>query len=104
MSEQGESRSPHGQQAFLAAVLENVEDGIVACDAAGVLTLFNRAAREFHGLPAAPLPPSRWAEYYDLYAADGRTLMSEEDVPLARALRGEFVTDAEMIIAPKGRP
>jgi PAS domain S-box-containing protein len=92
----------HEQRAFLAAVLENVGDGIVACDARGVLTLFNRAAREFHGLPAEPISSGLWAEYYDLYLPDGRTRMREEDVPLFRALKGEFVTDAEMVIAPKG--
>jgi PAS domain S-box-containing protein len=76
----------------------------VACDAAGVLTLFNRAAREFHGLPPAPIPSREWAEYYDLYLPDGRTQMREEDVPLARALKGETVANCEMVIAPKGGP
>lgn len=36
---------------FLGAVLESLEEGVVACDADGVLTLFNEATRRFHGLP-----------------------------------------------------
>ena len=95
-------RSLQNRQEFLSAVLENVEDGIVACDAAGILTLFNRAAREFHGLPEAPIPADRWAEHYDLYHADGETPMRKEDIPLYRALHGEHVSDMEMVIAPKG--
>jgi PAS domain S-box-containing protein len=83
-------------------VLENVEDGIVACDAGGVLVLFNRAAREFHSLPAEPIPPERWSQYYDLYHADGVTPMTTEAVPLYRALQGETVVNAEMVIAPRG--
>jgi len=72
------------------AVLENVESGIVVCDAEGALTLFNRATREFHNLPQQPLPASRWAEHYDLYHADGRP-MQAADVPLFKALQDQPV-------------
>lgn len=90
-----------GQRAFLAAVLEAIEDGIVACDSSGVLTLFNRATREFHGLPEAPLPAQRWSDHYDLYRPDGITPLPLQEIPLFRALSGEHVRDAEMVIAPK---
>ncbi len=91
-------------RAFLAAVLEHVEDGIVACDADGVLTLFNRASRQFHGLPEEPISAEAWAERYDLYRADGTTRMRTEEVPLFRALRGERVRGVEMVIAPEEGP
>lgn len=90
------------EKAFLVAVLENTEDGIVACDGAGVLTLFNRATRAFHGLPPEPLPPDEWARSYDIYGPDGSTPLAKAEVPLFRALSGEHVRDAEMVIAPKG--
>jgi PAS domain S-box-containing protein len=93
--------SEEQQQGFLSALLESVEDGIVACDARGIITVFNHAARKFHGLDEAPIQPERWAEYYDLYLPDGRTLMKTEEVPLYRALRGEIVRNVEMVIAPK---
>jgi PAS domain-containing protein len=38
------------RQGLLHAVLENLEEGIVACDVDGTLTLLNRAAREFQCL------------------------------------------------------
>ncbi len=91
-------------QGFLKAVLENLSDGVVACDEHGALTLFNRATREFHGLPEEPLPPEQWAEHYDLYSADGRTRLPTEQVPLYRAFRGEKFADVEIVIAPKGLP
>ena len=87
---------------FLSAVLEQTEDGIVACGPDGVLTLFNRATRDFHGLPAEPIPAELWAEHYHLYRADGVTPLPTEEVPLARALRGEVVRDVEFVIAPPG--
>jgi PAS domain S-box-containing protein len=89
------------QQQFLEGVLDNAQYGIVACDANGVLTLFNRALREFHGLPLEPLPAEQWAEHYDLYQRDGKTRMCREEVPLFRALRGEHVHDVEMMVVPK---
>ncbi|HBD08898.1 MAG TPA: hypothetical protein DCZ69_11615 [Syntrophobacteraceae bacterium] len=93
------------QQRFLEAVLENTEAGIVACDANGVLSLFNRRSRELHGLPQKPIPADQWAECYDLYLPDGRTPMRKEDVPLFRALQGKRVMNEEIMIIPrKGEP
>jgi len=92
------------ERQFLNALLENLADGIVACDDRGVLTLFNRATREFHGLPEVPLPSERWADHFDLYKADGTTPMSMEEIPLFRAFRGELVRNVEMAISPKRGP
>jgi diguanylate cyclase (GGDEF)-like protein/PAS domain S-box-containing protein len=86
---------------FLRTVLENISNGIVACDAEGNLTVFNRATREFHGISATSTTPDKWAEQYNLYHADGKTLMQMEDVPLYRALQEGSVSDAEMVIIPK---
>lgn len=46
---------------FLSALLENLSEGIVACDETGKLSLFNHATRELHGLNESPLSPERWA-------------------------------------------
>ncbi len=86
---------------FTQALLESLQTGIVACNANGVLTLFNQATREFHGLPQEPLPADQWARHYDLYRSDGVTPLTKEEIPLFRALSGEHVRDVEMIIAPK---
>jgi PAS domain S-box-containing protein len=88
-------------RAFLSAVLEAVQDGIVACDSAGTLTLFNRATREFHGLGLQPLGADQWQDRYDLYHADGKTPLARNEIPLFRALAGEKVHDVEMVIAPR---
>jgi len=90
------------QRIFLEGVLENLDAGVVACDAEGTLTLFNRASREFHNLPAEPISSQEWAEHYDLYRADGVTQLPTAEIPLCRALDGEQVHDAEMVIAPRG--
>jgi PAS domain S-box-containing protein len=89
-------------RAFLAAVLEAIEDGVVACGADGVLTLFNRATREFHGMGAQALSPDEWSDRYDLFRADGKTRLPKEEIPLFRAFSGEAVRDSEFVIAPQG--
>ena len=89
---------------WLDAVLDNLSEGIVACDAEGVLTVFNRATREFHGIPKGAIPAGEWAETYDLFRADGVTPMPKDEFPLFRAMRGENIREAEMVIAPKDRP
>ena len=92
------------EREFLRAMLESLSEGIVACDADGQLTLFNRATREFHGLPPEPIAPERWAEHYSLYRGDGRTPMPPAEIPLMRALSGEVIRDQEIVIAPAGLP
>ncbi|WP_313933796.1 MULTISPECIES: hybrid sensor histidine kinase/response regulator [unclassified Calothrix] len=89
------------EQDFLNVLLDNIQAGIVACDANGQLKLFNQAARLFHGLPVQPILPEQWAEYYNLYLPDGKTPMNTADIPLFRALQGERVENVEMTIAPQ---
>lgn len=92
----------HESREYLSAVLDNIADGVVACDADGSLSFFNDAARKIHGIARKDLPPNRWAEHYDLYGPDGETRLETGSIPLVRALRGEDVVDAETVIAPSG--
>jgi PAS domain S-box-containing protein len=89
------------EQETLKVLLDNVQAGIVACNAEGILTLFNQAAREFHGLPEQPLPSEQWADHYDLYRPDGTTPLPQAEIPLFRALQGETIYNVEMMIVPK---
>jgi len=97
------ARKLEQKQELLDAVLETIDVGVVACSSDGVLTLFNRAARALHGIPFEKIPSSEWAQHYELFSADGKTYLKKHEVPLFRALNGETIVDAEMVIAPKGR-
>ncbi len=93
------------QENFVKTVLDSAQSGIIACDARGVLTLFNRAARQLFGLPSKDILPEDWARFYKLYLADGKTLMKKEEIPLFRALQGEKLSDVEMMVIPEhGEP
>ncbi|MGV2831192.1 PAS domain S-box protein [Myxosarcina sp. GI1(2024)] len=95
------ARELTAEREFIRALLDNLAEGIVACDRQGVLTLFNRATQEFHGLPQKAIAAADWSKHYDLYYADGETLMRQEDIPLFRALQGESVHNVEMVIKPQ---
>ncbi|MEQ8402711.1 MAG: EAL domain-containing protein [Roseitalea porphyridii] len=105
ITSQVEARMATEQQAeTLRAVLENVSDGIVACDADGRLTIFNRKTRELHGIDRTDIAPEQCAEYYSLYEADGKTPLSVERIPLFAALYSGRARNQEIVIAPENLP
>jgi PAS domain S-box-containing protein len=79
------------------AIIANSGDGIIACDDAGVIRTFNRAAERQHGVGVREVPPPAWAEAYGLERLDGGPLPLDEH-PLFRALRGEHVSDARWAV------
>ena len=95
------TRALNKQHIFLETVLENIRDGVVACDEKGILSLFNQATRYIHGISEEKLPPEQWANYYNLFKADGKTAMTMEDIPLFKAFNGENINGVEMVIKPK---
>ena len=97
-------RALHAEKEFARTLLDNIVDGVVACDAKGTLVLFNRAAQEWHGMDALTIPSGEWGSHYDLYEPDGTTPQPTGAVPLLRAFHGETVRDVEMSIVAKGRP
>jgi PAS domain S-box-containing protein len=94
---QAQARLREKDAAFLEAVLENMEDAVVACDAEGNLAFSNAAARLFHGLPEADLPLGRWSEYYEMYAVDEDERL---EAPIFRVLTGEKVENELVEVVP----
>lgn len=91
------------QSRFYKAVIDHMDEGVVACDEDGTLTLFNQKTKEFHGLPEETIHADQWADHYDLYTADLKSKMTKESIPLFRAFSGETFSNVEMMIAPKGK-
>jgi methyl-accepting chemotaxis protein len=67
------------RQQFLNALLDNMNAGVIACDANGTVTLFNRATREFHGVPLDGSVPNGRTLADDIYLPDGKTPLKAED-------------------------
>ncbi|MCJ8163363.1 PAS domain S-box protein [Pontibacter sp. E15-1] len=92
------------KQTLFETVLENINVGIVACNAEGELTLFNRATREFHGLPLQTIPPSEYQAHYSLYKSDGVTPLKKEEIPLLKTLWEGNLVEEEIVVAPRNKP
>ncbi|MFW2366857.1 MAG: diguanylate cyclase domain-containing protein [Desulforhopalus sp.] len=67
------------QQIFLNSILEHIQDGIIACDADGKVSLLNRASRELYGKGPLPLSDGLLAQ-----ALAGVTLSNKETVICSR--------------------
>ncbi len=90
------------QQKFQRAVLENIQDGIVACNAEGMLTIFNRASRGIHGCDPVHIPIEEWGQHYQLYHTDGVTPLETDEIPLVRAFKGKQIRNQEMLVLSSG--
>lgn len=78
----------------MAAVLEQIAEGVILTDADGRIRMVNEAARRLHGGVALDVAPDEYAEAYRLFTEDGEPYPPRE-LPLARAvLAGETVTGA----------
>lgn len=78
------------------AVFEHIDDLVIACDASGRVIALNRAMAAATGhdpLTAGEAP--HYTEVLGYRTLDGEAV-SDDDRPLARALRGEAVVDAEI--------
>ncbi len=88
--------------ALLQSILDSMGDGIVSANRQGQFTLFNPAAEQILGQGASRVSPDQWTEQYRVYLPDGVTPYPADQLPLARALRGESVDHAEMRIRRPG--
>jgi diguanylate cyclase (GGDEF)-like protein/PAS domain S-box-containing protein len=87
------------EEGFLRVLLDTLDEGIVACDAEGRMTIFNPAARRLHGLDDDVEPIGRIPSTRRILRADG-TPMEPGENPLVRAMSGERIRNAEIVLAP----
>jgi PAS domain S-box-containing protein len=83
------------QQTLLEAVITDLPLALVACDVIGNITHFNRAAVELHCVQGGSHPSNP-----QVFLADGVTSLAPDQHPSARALRGETISNLELVIVP----
>lgn len=81
------------QGTLLSAVLNSAGEGVIAADREGKFIIWNPAAERLVGLGAAPAPQDQWSSHHGGYQSDMTTPYPPDQLPLARALRGESVDD-----------
>jgi len=85
------------QTLMLQSVLDSMAEGLVAADEQGKFIIWNPAAVKILGLGPASMPSQDWTAHYGLYLEDKVTPFPADQLPLARAIRGESCS-AEMFV------
>jgi PAS domain S-box-containing protein len=88
------------EKKFLKTVLENINAGVVACDKDGEIVLFNKVALSIHQLAGKDIKPGKWTDNFDLYH-NGTDLISPDQSPLLRVMRGEKIRNEEYYLVAK---
>jgi PAS domain S-box-containing protein len=84
-------------------VLRTIHDGVAVVNESGKMILFNPAAERIVGRAIVDSPPEVWPEMYGLFRLDGHTPFPHDELPLVRALKGEEVVGAELLIRQPGQ-
>jgi signal transduction histidine kinase/CheY-like chemotaxis protein len=88
----------------LNLILENIGDGVVVADAQGRLVMSNPMAEQLLGPSALLHRPLHWSRDQGFFKVDRRTDVTPEEMPLARALRGESIDELELFVRTPQSP
>ena len=97
-------RNLQNQTRLMETVFNSISDGVVATDENGSYLIFNASAKRIAGMyePAAKL--AQRPETYGLFLLDRETPFPADELPIARAIRGEATDGVEMFIRNPKRP
>ena len=79
-------------------IFNSISDGVIAADASGTFTIFNRSAERILGIGPIETTPDRWSDNYGFFFPDRITPFPADELPLTRALKGEASDDVEMFV------
>ena len=79
-------------------IFNSISDGVVAADASGTFTIYNPSAARIVGIGPIDTTPARWSENYGFFFSDRVTPFPADELPLARALKGEASNEVEMFV------
>ena len=82
----------------MESIFNSISDGVVVADANGAFTIFNPSAEKIVGIGPTETGPDEWSDNYGLFFPDRVTPFPPEELPLARALRGQASDEVEMFV------
>jgi rsbT co-antagonist protein RsbR len=85
------------EKRVLHATLNSIADGVMISDNTGAITHMNTAAQAAFSSGDVDMASEGWVQAFQVFRADGVTPYKQEEVPLARALRGEVITGEEVV-------
>ncbi|MCP3168667.1 sensor histidine kinase [Myxococcus qinghaiensis] len=100
----GKGASGEGAECLFEAVVASMAEGVTVVDELGRFVFINPTAERLLGVSVADTDLSQWSEHYGLFLPDQRTPYPPEDLPLARAIRGESLSQVEVFLRNPARP
>jgi sigma-B regulation protein RsbU (phosphoserine phosphatase) len=91
------------QTQIIETSLHSLAEGVIVADATGRFVLFNETAERLLGMGRREVDVPEWSATYGCFYEDGRTPFPSEQLPLARALRGE-ASSADVFIRNPSLP
>ncbi len=86
------------QTNILQSILNSMGDGVIVADASGKILLYNPAAERLMRAGLGTVAPGDSFEQYQTYLSDALTAFPTNEHPLLRAMRGEAIDGAEVIL------
>ncbi|MEG4321506.1 MULTISPECIES: PAS domain-containing protein [unclassified Microcoleus] len=86
------------QTKLLQVIIDSIGDALILANQQGEFVLFNRAAVGMFGQLTNEKSAEEWSSTYGLYLADQKTLFPENELPLTRAIKGEYVNDVAIFV------
>ena len=77
-------------------ILESLSDGVIVADTTGTIQFANPAAAAMAPRRRPNVPPSAWSQEYGFLVPGTELPFPPEDLPLARAIRGETTNSVEV--------
>ena len=79
-------------------IFNSMGDGVIAADASGAFTIFNPSAERILGIGPIDTTPDKWSDNYGYFFPDRNTPFPADELPLARALKGEASDEVDMFV------
>ena len=87
-----------GQNSLMDAIFNSISDGVIVANQDGKYVLFNRTARNMAGQDIEDVHISQAPEKFGLFRPDTEEFYPIDELPLARAVKGEYADNVEILI------
>jgi PAS domain S-box-containing protein len=91
-------RVRHAEADLIRSVIQSMPEGVVVADTTGQLVVINDAARRMVGGGPNRVSPAEWSQAFGLFVPGTDRPFPSDELPLARAIRGEEVTETEVLV------
>lgn len=96
--------TPRNTLKMLQSIIDSVGNGLLVVDHKGQMVFCNRTAEAILGFGMTDLPLPDRVRMFGNYLPDKTTVYPVEDLPIAKAIRGESVNEVEVFIKNENKP